>query len=84
MCDALLILGHAPTELFVVELFHMPGDRQSYKIIPMLFKSRQITYTYLECTTKIEGYGVQNISARIRPANPTVQDLHPEMVKWSE
>jgi starch phosphorylase len=77
-------LGHAPTELFTVELFHMPGNRQNYKIIPMSFKSRQGNIAYYECSAKIEGYGVQNISARIRPADPTVQDLHPEMVKWSE
>jgi hypothetical protein len=77
-------LGHAPTELFIVELFHTPGSRQNYKIIPMSFKSRQGNIAYYECSAKIEGYGVQNISARIRPADPTVQDLHPEMVKWSE
>jgi starch phosphorylase len=77
-------LGHAPTELFAVELFHMPSNRQSFKIIPMPFKSRQGSIAYYECSAKIEGYGVQNISARIRPADPTVQDLHPEMVKWNE
>jgi hypothetical protein len=77
-------LGHAPTELFTVELFHMPGNRQSYKVIPMTLKSRDWTIAVYECSAKIEGYGVQNISARIRPADPTVQDLHPEMVKWSE
>jgi hypothetical protein len=77
-------LGHAPSELFTVELFHMPGSRQSYKIIPMTLKSRDWTTAVYECSAKIEGYGVQNISARIRPADPTVQDLHPEMVKWSD
>jgi glycogen phosphorylase len=77
-------LGHAPTELFAVELFHMPGNKQSYKIIPMQFKTRQGNIAHYECSAKIEGYGVQNISARIRPADVVVQDLHPEMVKWSD
>ena len=77
-------LGHAPTELFIVELFHMPANRQSFKIIPMSFKSRQGNIAYYECSAKIEGYGVQDISARIRPADPIVRDLHPEMVKWSD
>ena len=77
-------LGHSPTELYTVELFHMPGSRQSFKIIPMQFKGRQGNIANYECSTEIKGYGVQNISARVRPADTIVQDLHPEMVKWSE
>jgi glycogen phosphorylase len=77
-------LGHAPSELFTVELFYMSGSRQNYKIIPMALKNREWETAAYECSAKIEGYGVQNISARIRPADPTVQDLHPEMVKWSD
>jgi len=77
-------LGHAPSELFTMELFYMSGNKLNFRIIPMELKSRDWTTAVYECSAKIEGYGVQNISARIRPADPTVQDLHPEMVKWSD
>jgi starch phosphorylase len=77
-------LGHAPSELFTMELFYMSGNKLNFRIIPMELKSREWETAVYECSAKIEGYGVQNISARIRPADPTVQDLHPEMVKWSE
>ncbi len=78
--------GLAKPELFTVELFHMPADRQTFKIVPMQLKSKQSASNLVvyECSCKIEGYGVQLISARIRPADPIVQDLHPELIKWSQ
>jgi starch phosphorylase len=76
-------LDRAPTELFCVELFYMFDNRHSYKVVPMTLKSRQGNLAYYECSFKIEGYGLHNLDVRIRPADATVQDLHPEMVKWS-
>ena len=36
------------------------------------------------CSFKVEGHGLQNLNARIKPANSIVQDLHQELVKWAE
>jgi len=77
-------MDHAPAELFSVELFYMFGSRQSYKIVPMTLKTREGRLAYYECSLGIEGHGLQNIDVRIRPADLTVQDSHPEMVKWRE
>jgi hypothetical protein len=48
----------------------------------MSLKHREGKSAHYECSFEIEGYGLQNIDVRIRPADKTVQDLHPEMVKW--
>ena len=77
-------MDRAPAELFSVELFYMFGSRQSYKIVPMTLKTREGRLAYYECSFEIEGHGLQNIDVRIRPADLTVQDSHPEMVKWKE
>lgn len=77
-------LGGAPPELFCVELFHMFDDKSSYRVLPMKLTSREKDSAHYECTFKIEGYGLQSVNARIRPADETVQDLHPEWAKWRE
>jgi starch phosphorylase len=77
-------LADAPPELFSVELFYMLGNGNSFRIIPMHLQSRKSSLAYYECSFEIEGYGLQSINARIKPADETVQDLHPELIKWNE
>ena len=77
-------LGGAPPELFCVELFHMFDNKSSYRVLPMKLRSAERTTAHYECSFKIEGYGLQSVNARIRPADETVQDLHPEWAKWKE
>ena len=75
-------LDRAPAELFTVELFYMFDNRKNYKIVPMKLTKRNGNIAYYECSLVIEGYGLQNLNARLKPANPTVQALHPELIKW--
>jgi starch phosphorylase len=76
-------LNYAPAELFAVELFYMFDNKRGYKVVPMTLKNQEAGLAHYECSLKIEGYGLQSINARLKSADPTVQDLHPEMVKWS-
>jgi starch phosphorylase len=80
--QAAVNLDYAPAELFSVELFYMFDDKRSFRVIPMRLNSRQGNVAYYECSFNIEGFGLHNINIRLRPADPTVRDLHPEMVKW--
>ncbi|MGD0077787.1 MAG: alpha-glucan family phosphorylase [Sedimentisphaerales bacterium] len=75
-------LGRASTELFAVELFYMFDNRKNYKVVPMRITRRDGNIAYYECSFAIEGYGLQNINVRLKPADPTIQALHPELIKW--
>ena len=75
-------LGRAPPELFSVELFYMPGNKDNFKVIPMQLQERQKTSATYNCSFAIEGYGLQRINVRIKPADEIVQDLHSELVRW--
>jgi len=77
-------LDKARPELFCVEFFYMLANSNSFKIIPMQLQSRKGTLAYYECSFEIKGCGLQSINARIKPADQTVQDLHPELVKWKD
>jgi hypothetical protein len=79
---AIVNLGRAPTELFAVELFYMFDNRKNYKVVPMKLTKRDGNLAYYECSLSIEGYGLQNINVRLKPADPTIQTLHPELIKW--
>ena len=77
-------LGQAPTELFSAELFYMLDGNSRFKTIPMQLQYRENATSNYQCSFEIEGYGLQNINVRIKPANKIVQDLYPELVKWAE
>ena len=77
-------LDNAPAELFVVEIFCLFDSNRSFRVIPMDLKKREGNLAYYECSFKIEGYGLHNVNIRLRPADAVVQDLHPEMTKWSQ
>jgi starch phosphorylase len=76
-------LDNAPAELFTVELFYMFDNKRSFKVVPMILKSRQGNLAHYDCSFKIEGYGLHNLSVRLKPADPLVLDLHAELVKWA-
>jgi starch phosphorylase len=77
-------LGQAETELFSIELFYKFDNLRNFKIVPLTLKTRQGNLAHYEGSLKIEGYGLQDINIRIRPADKTVQSLHPELVKWKD
>lgn len=74
-------LNQLSPDMVSVELFYMLENNTVYKIIPMLAADNPNEY---KCSFEIEGYGLQNINIRLRPSNKTIQDLHPEMIKWAD
>ncbi len=74
----------ASPNLFVVELFYAYDTQNNYKILPMKLTRIHGDITYYNYTVPIEGYGPQSLKARIKPANPTVLDMHPELIKWND
>jgi starch phosphorylase len=76
-------LGQEPSELFSVELFYASNDEQ-FTLIPMQLKERVHQTARYQAAFQIKGYGRQSLNARIRPADPIVQDLHPELIKWAQ
>jgi starch phosphorylase len=76
--------AQAQPRLFSVELFYMLNNKSRFKVIPMQLAGREKTLAHYECSFLIEGYGLQNINVRIKPANEIVQDLHHQLVKWAE
>jgi len=76
--------GQVPTELFFVELFYALDRSSEFKTVPMLLQDKQSGLANYLCSLEIEGYGLQNMNVRIKPASKIVQDLHPELVKWKE
>jgi hypothetical protein len=79
-----LQLGHAPVELFCVELFYMLDNSSRFKVFPMQMERVENMAARYKCSFEIEGYGLQDINVRVKPANEIVQDLHPELIKWAE
>ncbi|MFH1372141.1 MAG: alpha-glucan family phosphorylase [Planctomycetota bacterium] len=77
-------LNRAAEELFSVELFYKFDNLNNFKIVPLTLKDRKGNLARYEGTLEIEGYGLQDINIRIRPADKTIQDLHPELVKWKD
>lgn len=76
-------MGQAPLELFSVEVVYMRDNKSSFRIMPMKLQKREGSLAYYSCSFRLEGYGMQNMDARIRPADEVVRDLYPELVKWA-
>lgn len=77
-------LGEAAPELFRVELFRMEGQDGKCKTIPMEPVENKEGAGRYRCSFVIEGYGLQNLNVRLKPADALVEDLHPELVKWAD
>jgi starch phosphorylase len=78
-----LDMAQVPADLIYVELCYLCENGNTLKTIPMKLKDRKGTFAYYECSLAIEGYGLQQINVRIKPANETLQDIYPELVKWA-
>jgi len=76
-------LDQGSSELFSVELYYALNDEQ-FTLIPMSLKERAGNIARYQGSFQIKGYGKQTLNARIRPADPIVQDLHPELIKWAQ
>ena len=75
--------GRAPSDLFRVELFYLIGA-DSFKAIPMERQQPHENPAVYRACFKIEGYGQQNINARIRPASDILHGLYPDLIKWRD
>jgi starch phosphorylase len=77
-------LGGAPPSLFTVELFCMFHERSEHMVIPMRPRGTAMGPAVFECEFDVQGRGLFSLNARIKPASPILQDLHPELVKWAQ
>ncbi|MFC1762627.1 alpha-glucan family phosphorylase [Planctomycetota bacterium] len=77
-------LGQTPAKLVEVELYYSLDGDGTVKTLPMKPTEQHDNLAHYQCTFTITGHGRQGLNARIKPANPMVQDLHPEMIKWAQ
>lgn len=75
--------GQASPQFFTVELFYSFDSKNKFEVIPMETQSKDKTRVHYRCSFEIQGYGIQNINCRIRPADKILWDLHPELMKWA-
>ena len=62
----------------------MLGEQNVHGIVPMQPKDPQKTPAVFACSFEIAGRGQLSINARVRPASPILQDLHPDLSKWAQ
>lgn len=78
-----LELEQTPAKLLCVELVYgLNGDEQ-LKTLPMELTQQDGTQAHYRCQFQLIGHGKQSLNARLKPAHPVVQDLHPEWMKWA-
>ena len=82
--SAVVYLGEAPPEYFSVEVFYLYRGETKYEIIPMELIDVQSGEGIYSTSFFIKEYGPQSISVRIRPSNPIIASLYPELIKWKD
>lgn len=81
--SAVVRLGNAPSEYFSVEVFYLYRE-EGFEIIPMELIDMKGNEAFYSASFFIKEYGPQSISIRIRPSNPLISSLHPELIKWKD
>jgi len=79
-----LFLGEAAPEIFRVELFYLFDEGKDFRTIPMQLVTREGGTAHYVCSFNIEGYGIQGMNVRVKPADQLVEELHPELIKWRD
>ena len=74
----------AAAELFGIELFLRYGGKDDFHVLTMAPGEPEGHSSPYTCTFDIAEHGLLDMNARIRPADPVVQDSHPELVKWAQ
>ncbi len=77
-------LGEAPPEIFKVEICYILDEAANVRIIPMKLREKSNGEGRYSCDFKIQGYGLQGINARIKPADEFIEGCHPELIKWKD
>jgi len=70
-------------DLFAVELTLRESDDELECITMTQEEGEGSSRTY-RCSFEIAEHGLLGINARIRPADPVLRDLHPELIKWAQ
>lgn len=84
--DCYVYLGNIDIDLINVEIFYCYGEnKQNYRSIPLKFIEKyNDNVAKFTGSLKLEGTGLQEISARIIPSNPDFREVYPEYIKWKE
>lgn len=77
-------LKGVPPSAVQVELFYVLRVENVHGIVPMQPRDPQKAPAVFECSFEIAGRGQLSMNARVRPASPILQDLHPDLMKWAQ
>jgi len=75
--------GAAP-DLFGVELYLGRSDKDDFHLIPMTVGDTEGSSRSYTCSFDIAEHGLLSMNVRVRPADPVLQDSHPELIKWAQ
>jgi starch phosphorylase len=74
----------ATPELFGVELYLGGGDKDDFHLMPMTARNAEGPSRSYECAFDIAEHGLLSMNVRVRPVDPVLQDLHPELIRWAQ
>ena len=77
-------LNGLPADAVAVELFCIRPDQQEHMVVPMELQDEQAGPAVYRCAFEATGRGALSMNARVKPASPVVEDLHPEWVRWAQ
>ena len=75
-------VGDLDPALLAVEIYYRYDHLA--RILPMTFAGAENGEARYTASYPTEGYGVQSLNVRVRPANPVIADLYPECITWKE
>lgn len=73
----------AAAELFGVELYLGRGDSDDFHVLAMTPGPAESSSRSYTCSFDIAEHGLLSMNVRVRPADPVLRDLHPELIKWA-
>jgi starch phosphorylase len=82
--SAVVYLGNVSPEYISVEVFYLFREETKYEVIPMELIDVKSGEGFYSTSFFIKEYGPQSISVRVRPSNPIIASLHPELTKWKD
>jgi hypothetical protein len=74
----------ASPELFGVELYFGRSETDDLNVLPMTPEDTEGPTRSYTCSFDIAEHGLLSMNARVRPLDPVLQDLHPELIKWAQ
>ncbi len=74
----------ASPELFGVELYFGRSETDDLSVLPMTPEDTGGPARSYTCSFDIAEHGLLSMNARVRPLDPVLQDLHPELIKWAQ